>query len=184
VAAGTEGWVSAALLGPVPRDGSASLPPSLLIAKLVPFTHAGTSIAGLRPENWTIFDNTTSFQISSSPEAPDGFLGKIIAPSAYPADGAAGASRTALDGLKQNHAEGPAPEILEEQTNPDGSGVLLVSVSSVAQGSATPVRMTFYARTTTTARGVLLALAVVPADLFPQEQALVRQMVDSLHITN
>jgi hypothetical protein len=184
VAAGTEGWVSTTLLGPVPQDGSASLPPSLLITKLVPFTHAGTGIGGLRPENWTIFETGTSFQISSSPEAPDGFLGKLIAPSDYPSDGAAGASRTALDGLKQNHAEGPPPEILEEQTNPDGSGVLLVSLSSIAQGSTTPVRMIFYARTTVTPRGVLLAIAVVPADLFTQEEALVRQMVDSLHVTD
>ena len=29
---------------------------------------------------------------------------------------------------------------------------------------------------------LLVAIAIVPADLFPQEEALVRQMVDSLHI--
>src|SRR5262249_52277771 len=50
VPAGAEGWVSTSLLGPVPQGGSATLPPSLLITKLVPFTHARTHIAGLRPE--------------------------------------------------------------------------------------------------------------------------------------
>ncbi len=183
VPAGTEGWVSTSLLGPVPQDRSAALPPSLLITKLVPFTHERTHIAGLRPENWTLFETGKSFQISSSPEAPDGFLGKIIDPSTYPADGVAGASHAALAALKQNHADGPPPEVKEEQTNPDGSGVLLVTVSSVAQGSTQPVRMTYYARTTITARGLLVAMAVVPSELFPQEEALVRQMVDSLRAT-
>ena len=43
--------------------------------------------------------------------------------------------------------------------------------------------MMYYAWTTITAKGVLVALAVVPADLFPQEAALIRQMVDSLRVT-
>jgi len=38
VPAGTEGWVSSTLLGPLPQDGSANLS----ISKLVPFTHAHT----------------------------------------------------------------------------------------------------------------------------------------------
>ena len=184
VPAGTEGWVSTSLLGPVPQDGSAALPPSLQITKLVPFTHARTRIAGLRPENWTLFETGATFQISSSPEAPDGFLGMLIDPNEYPADGAAGASRAALTALRQNQADGTPPKVHEEQTNPDGSGVLLVTVSGVAQGSTQPVRMTSYARMTITARGVLVAIAVVPADVFPQQEALIRQMVDSLRVTD
>jgi hypothetical protein len=180
VPAGTEGWVNSTLLGPLPQDGSANLPPSLQITKLIPFTHAPTHISGLRPDNWTIFGTDKGFQISSSPEAPDGFIGKLIAPSDYPADGAAGASRTLLESLKQNHANGPAPEIKEDHTAADG-GTLLVSVSSLAQASTQPIRMMIYARTTITPKGVLVAIALVPADLFPQEEALVRQMVDSLH---
>jgi hypothetical protein len=181
VPAGTEGWVSNTLLGPLPQDGSANLPPSLPITKLVAFTHAPTHISGLRPDNWTIFGTNKGFQISSSPEAPDGFVGKLILPSDYPADGAAGASRTTLESLKQNHADGPAPEIKEDHTTADG-GSLLISVSSVAQASTQPIRMMIYARTTITPKGVLVAIALVPADLFPQEEALVRQMVDSLHV--
>ena len=138
-------------------------------------------MSGLRPDIWTIFGSDKGFQISSSPEAPDGFVGKLIAPSDYPADGAAGASRTTLESLKQNHADGPAPEIKEEQTTADGS-TLLVSVSSVAQASTQPIRMMIYARTTIRPNGVLVAIAIVPADLFPQEEALIRQMVDSLHV--
>ena len=110
-------------------------------------------------------------------------LGKLIDPSAYGADGATGASTQALAALKQNYADGPPPEIKEEQTNPDGSGVMLVTVSSIAQASTQPIRMTYYARTTITAKGVLVAIAVAPADLFPQEAILIRQMVDSLRVT-
>jgi hypothetical protein len=179
--AGTEGWLSSTLLGPLPQDGSANLPPSLPISTLIPFTHTPTQISGLRPENWTIFGSDTGFQISSSPEAPDGFVGKLIVPGDYPADGAAGASRAALEPLKQNHADGPAPEIREDQTAADGSR-LLVSVSSVAQGSTQPIRMMIYARTTITPNGVLVAIAIVPADSFPHQEALIRQMVDSLHL--
>jgi hypothetical protein len=74
VPAGTEGWVSSTLLGPLPQDGLANLPPSLPITKLIPFTHAATHIAGLRPDNWTLLGSDIGFQISSSLEAPDGFL--------------------------------------------------------------------------------------------------------------
>ncbi|HEY0739042.1 MAG TPA: SH3 domain-containing protein, partial [Herpetosiphonaceae bacterium] len=185
VPAGTEGWVSTSLLGePLAQDGAAALPPSLLITRLVPFTHAVTSITGLRPENWQIFDNGTSFQISSSPEAPDGLTGRIIEPSEYPQDGAAGAIRTVFAALKQNVVEGPPPEVHEEQLNADGSGLLLVTTTGVSQGNTRPVRMTWYARTTVTERGILVVVGVVPAELFPQEQALMRQMVDSLRVTD
>ena len=182
VAAGTEGWLSTTLLGPLPEGNAADLPPSLPITKLVPFTHEGSGITGVRPDNWTVFSFEKSFQISSSPEAPDGFIGRLITVDAYPAGGAEAASRETLDGLKQNQTEGEAPEILEDMLSADGNGVLLVTVSSVAQGSTKPIRLTFYARTTVTPKGVLVAIAVVPAELFPKEAPRIRQMVDSLQL--
>lgn len=186
VPAGAEGWVSTTLLGPAPADATtapqASMPPSLPISVLVPFTHDETKISGLRPENWTIFSNPIGFQISSSPEAPDGFIGKLIAPEEYPAGGAKGASKEALAAFKQNNAAGAAPEIIEEHSAADGSGTLLVTISSVAQGSTHPIRMTLYARTTITPKGVLVAVALVPAEQYPAEAALITQMVDSLRV--
>lgn len=182
VSSGAEGWLSTSLLGPITQEAHAELPPSLRITRLVPFSHARTGISGLRPENWVVFETGDSFQISSSPEAPDGFVGAIIPPDAYPEGDAAAASRALLDQVRHNAADGPAPVVHEDTMGPDGSGVLLITVSGKAQGSAQPVRLTIYARTTVTSRGVLVAIATVPAALFPQEEALVRQMVESLRI--
>jgi hypothetical protein len=182
VPSGAEGWLSTSLLGPISQEAHADLPPSLRIAKLVPFSHERTGVSGLRPESWTLFETGDTFQISSSPEAPDGFIGAVIPPGAYPPGGAAEAGRTMFDMFQRNHADGPAPEIHEQALAADGSGVLLVTYTGTAQGSSQPVRMTTYARTTVTPRGLLVAMATVPADMFPQEEALIRQMVDSLRV--
>lgn len=182
VPAGAHGWVSTSLLGPIPEAGAAALPPSLPIRTLVPFTHTSTGIAGLRPDNWTIFDNGLGFQISSSPGAPDGLIASVTEPPDAGTDGAVTLSRAMFAEFKRNHADGPPPEILKEQLDPHGNGVLLVTLSAQAQGSTQSVRLTAYLRTTVTPRGLLMVVASVPADQFPQEAALVRQMVDSVHV--
>src|SRR5262249_20177979 len=141
---------------PLPDD---QVPPSLAITKLVPFTHQPTGISGLRPDNWTLFSGPSGFQISSSPEAPDGFVGSLIPPDKLPPAGAEQAMRATLDPLKKNQADGPPPEILEEKTLSDGSHTLLVANSGHAQGSTRAFRFMTYARTTVTGKGLLLALA-------------------------
>ena len=174
VPSGAEGWLNASLLGPITQQARAALPPSLPIARLVPFTHAKTGVSGLRPENWTLFETGETFQISSSPEAPDGFIGNVLPPEK---------SRAILDQIGRNFADGPAPEIRENTMGADGTGTLLVTLTGSAQGSTQPVRYTVYARISQAPGGLLLAMATVPAEMFPQEEALVRQMVDSLTVT-
>jgi hypothetical protein len=68
--------------GSVPRT-DAPLPPSLPITRLVPFVHEPTGLTGLGPANWRLFSGAAAFQISSSPEAPDGFIG-VLVPTGHP----------------------------------------------------------------------------------------------------
>jgi hypothetical protein len=164
---------------PLPDD---EIPASLLIDELVAFEHPQTGISGLRPKNWTLFSGPTSFQISTSPEAPDGFIGAILPADQFVGGSAEQTTKSSFAEMKKNSAAGPAPVIIEETYNKDGSGVILVESTQTAQGSTAPIRFTIYARTTVTADGLLLALATVPAEMFPAEEAFVRQMVDSLSI--
>jgi hypothetical protein len=164
---------------PLPED---KIPPSLPISELVPFTHEPTGITGLRPANWEIFSGPTSFQVSSSPPAPDGFIGKLVPPKEYDEGSAAATTRKLFDSLKVNTAEGPAPVITTETYNEDGSGILLVESTGNAQGSDKPFRFTIYGRTTVTPGGLLISFAIVPTELYAGEAELVRQMVDSLTI--
>jgi len=60
--------------------------------------------------------------------------------------------------------------------------VLLVTVSASPQGSTEAVRVTVYVRATVTPGGMLSAFASVPAKTFQHQEALVRQMVDSVHV--
>jgi hypothetical protein len=150
-------------------------------------------LTGLGPANWRLFSGPAAFQISSSPEAPDGFIG-VLVPSGHPEVAATvlpmaepradlqAAARAVFESLKAKDADGPAPEVLDEQTEDDGSGTLLVSSTSLAQGSTHPIRVITYARTTITSAGLIIALAMVPADQFPSEEPLVREMVDSVRL--
>ncbi|HYF64696.1 MAG TPA: hypothetical protein VD886_17860 [Herpetosiphonaceae bacterium] len=164
---------------PLPVD---EIPPSLPISELVPFTHEPTGITGLRPANWSIFSGDDSFQVSSSPEAPDGFVGALLPPEKYESGSPEATTRMIFDSLKVNSAEGPAPVIAEESYAEDGGGVLLAETTGTAQGSDKPFRFTIYARSTVTPKGLLLVFATVPTELYTGEAELVRQMVDSLSI--
>ena len=93
-------------------------------------------------------------------------------------------SRVLLEGLKHNFVDGPQPETLEQVINEDGSGTLVVAITTLTPTSRIPVRVMDYARTTITRDGLIFAYAGVPADQFAAEEELLRQMVDSVAFPN
>jgi hypothetical protein len=170
-------------LQPTDISGTETAPSvSLPITSLVPFVHEPTGITGLRPENWAFASGETAFRASSGAQAPDDFIGFLIPPEQFPEGGAAQASRDTLESFKKNQVEGPAPDIIEERTFEDGTGSLIASITTAAEGSNQPIRVTLYARTDVTSKGLLVVIAIVPAEQFPAESNEVLQMVDSVHI--
>ena len=153
---------------------------SVLIEELVPFTHEQTGISGLQPDTWTLFPGPDSFQISSSPDAPDGFIGTL-----QQTDDPVTLRDEIFESLLANHpdAEGPEPEIIEDQRADDGSGQLIFMITGPEHNtSTTMIRYAGYARTIPTANGLLFTVALLPEDLFIAQEVLVREMVDSVQV--
>ncbi|MBA3469411.1 MAG: hypothetical protein H0T53_07165 [Herpetosiphonaceae bacterium] len=160
---------------------AAEIPPSLLITELVAFEHPATGIFGLRPKNWTLLVGPNAFQVSSESDEA-GFFGSVILASQFEKGSAGETTKFIFANLKENGAAGPAPVILEETYSQDGSGVIVVEISDIPSGSSAPIRFVNYAQTKMTPDGLLFGVVTIPSELFPAEEALVRQMVDSLAI--
>src|SRR5262249_34154746 len=133
------------------------IPQSLPITKLVKFTHKGTGISGLRPDNWTIFSGKDSFQISSSPNAPAGFIGQLMPLSKLPNGDFKKFFQQMVDQFSQTKDKGDPPEIIK-QTVDDQTGLLQAKISSNAQGSTKVFRLMMTMRITKTAKGVVLSM--------------------------
>lgn len=157
-----------------------AVPASLLITKLIGFRHIPTGMQGLHPTNWQGFGNASGFQFSSSAEAPDGFSGRLVPRSKYPAGTVRSVTEEVFARSIINASYGPAPRIILKQINANGTGVLLVEVNGLAQGSARAVRYTRYIRTVIGKTGVVVLSGTVPMSMYAKESKLVKQMVNSL----
>jgi hypothetical protein len=162
--------------------GDDEIPPSLIIEELVPFTHEGTGISGLRPRNWKLFAGDDSFQISSSPTAPDGFIGALLTAEKLPKGSQEEQIAMVMERMIAGEGDGEPPEVLEQTTEEDGSATLLANISGNAQGSTKVFKFVLYMRLTPTPKGILMSMVQVPAELYPEEAELVKEMVDSLRL--
>ncbi len=176
---------------PTPTPVSADdVPESLPIEKLIPFTDSDTGITGLRPKSWQFFGETLDIppQFSSSLEAPDSFLFYL-----YPTEEIAGrdmrlfapqALRRTIDTFMPHRSN---PDILEEEFFEDGNTLLLIQFTGSAYSDSSleetvPLRFMAYGRAIVTPHGVIVAVAMVPAEKFPAEEDHIREMVDSLKV--
>ncbi len=163
---------------------------SLPIEDLEQFVVVETHVIGLFPANWHPFDGRDGFSSKSSAASADGFYATYVSRAELAKQAGVAeqcvcmktVGQRVLQGLPRNSLDAPEPVLLDQQPDGAGGGAVLFESTRLAPGGM-PVRVTTYARVTLTPNGMIFAEAAVPAEMFADQEEIIRTMVDSVHLS-